>query len=472
MPGRPLRLSAPRQSSPRTWLVVATVVAGVSGVHILVLSLAGGLAGEQSRIQRFSATYDQEMHLAAQAMQLVPAPHLAQSAQAALGDWVAAPVRPFTHAGAKTPLPPKAKPGRGEHRHATHPKATHAQGAAASAASSATDVADLASGLPPGGSSELSSPEPKPAAMSSGPATVVASSPSQPASASDSASAAPPSQGTTAARPPAGGQAFEWPQATRVHYQVKAYYRGDAHGSASVEWIRREDHYQVHVDGELGPEFAPIFSWRLTSEGQLTDQGLAPARYESSNRLLGASSKPRLTTFGGQRITLPSGSEVEQLLLTQDPASFLIQLTYHYVLHPQDLSPGHQVEMSVVTLKRVEHMLFEVVGNEVLHTQAGNVPCVHVHPHQTITDGGGLPADIWFSPQLGYLPVRIYVKMGNVEADLLMDRLPQVAYDQGAVSPQGGATSSSSAVPGAPATAPPTGQAAVPVHAHPPRSPR
>ena len=130
---------------------------------------------------------------------------------------------------------------------------------------------------PPVAASAASEPETPPVvAAASSPdarAEVPAEAASSPASVPEAALAA--------AEPPAAAEPFVWPQATRVSYVMEGFYRGPLHGQSSVEWIRQDQRYQVHIDASVGPSFAPLGSWRLSSEGEIRPEGLHPRRYEN-----------------------------------------------------------------------------------------------------------------------------------------------------------------------------------------------
>ncbi len=112
----------------------------------------------------------------------------------------------------------------------------------------------------------------------SAPTTAPPSSDPDPAAAAPQA--APPDAAASAPLgPPAVATAFEWPPSTRLSYVLNGYYRGPVHGSAQVEWLRSGSRYQVHLDVTIGP----LLSRRMSSEGQLGEDGLRPERYEEVN---------------------------------------------------------------------------------------------------------------------------------------------------------------------------------------------
>lgn len=379
--------------------VVALLAALVVMAHILltgaVLQEMQGLKPSDASIKRMEATYVSEIRLS-QPPAAPPAPAM---------------VKATAPAAAQAAVAKKAKP--------KVPKVAKAASQPDEAASKPEAVADAASAA-----SAADAPK----------AADVAQAASAPASAaapgSAMAAASLPSVGASGAN---SGRAFVWPVATKVSYKLEGYFRGPISGQASVEWVRQDSRYQVHIDASVGPSFAPLGSWRLTSEGEIQPQGLHPRLYENVNRLLVKTSAPRLIKLDEDEVTHPDGKHYTRPVSVQDPASFMIQLAYQFTLNPDLLKPGNSFDMSVVTLRKLEQLTFEVVGEDTVRTPIGNVPVVHVRPRKTVIDGGALPADVWFAPGLQYLPVRIYIKMNDeIFMDMQMDRAPQQAPGEGA----------------------------------------
>ena len=52
-------------------------------------------------------------------------------------------------------------------------------------------------------------------------------------------------------------------------------YRGELHGDARVQWQRAGSTYQTRVDIDMG-----LASFVMTSQGEVTAQGLRPRAYE------------------------------------------------------------------------------------------------------------------------------------------------------------------------------------------------
>lgn len=294
---------------------------------------------------------------------------------------------------------------------------------------------------PPPAPTAKKKPKPRPVEAASAPQEV-ASAPleeekpevlAQAASQAEPAASTPPpiveaaSSAPAAPEPTATGPAFIWPKATRVTYTMEGNYRGPIYGQASVEWVRQEMRYQVRVEASVGPSFAPLGSWKLISEGDIKPEGLSPTRYQNADKLLFKSRAPRTIEFESEEVVLPSGTRVARLPGMQDPASQFIQLAYRFIMNPSLLKVGNTIEMPMVWLKKTETLAYDVIKEETLRTPMGELSTFHVKPRRLVAESGNtISAEIWFAPELQYLPVRILTRLDEQTfMDMQMDRAPQ-----------------------------------------------
>ena len=390
-----------------TFVRLLVLAALVASLHLWltdsVLDEMAGLQPDMPRIERMQAEYVSEVRLTSPPAAPVVAP----------------PAPPLT-----TPRPSRRK------KRALPPEA-------ASAASQA-EVAGLedASSAPPSANTDE---PPSTAQAASAPETkTAATAPSSPASTATATAPA-----TAPAAQPT--ERFVWPLATRVSYIMEGFYRGPVHGQSSVEWIRRDQRYQVHIDASVGPSFAPLGSWRLSSEGEIRPEGLHPQRYENVNRLLVRGARSKVIELGDEQVKLPDGKLQARTAGLQDPASFMIQVAFQFILDPNKARPGSSFEMTVLTLRKPEPLVFDVIEEVELDTPMGRIPTLHVRPRKAIVDDGALPANVWFAPGLQYLPVRIAMKMkDDVWLEMNLSKAPQQTPGQAAGS---AATASAASAP-------------------------
>ena len=332
------------------------------------------------------------------------------------------------------PSPPRRAPRVRTPRAASAPVAT-AEAKAASAAESARianelaaqeaaaaealRTADAAAPVEPASALTLA------AAASSPPATEAAASPSadpERVAGVRPASAPPPSPGA------ASGEPFEWPASTRVTYVLTGNYRGEVNGNAQVEWIRVGSRYQVNLDFIIGPEFAPIIARRMRSEGDLTADGLAPNQYDEDTQVMFRERRRVRVMFEPDAVVLANGDRRERLRGVQDTASQFVQLTYLFTTRPELLRVGGTVEVPLALPRNVDRWIYDVIAEVEIQTPFGPLAAFHLKPKRVRPMSRDLTAEIWFAPQLKYLPVRIRVEQDpQTFVDLVIARKPELA---------------------------------------------
>lgn len=225
---------------------------------------------------------------------------------------------------------------------------------------------------------------------------------------------------------------FEWPPSTRLSYTLVGDYRGPVHGSARVEWLRSGERYQVHLDVAVGPEFAPLMSRRMSSDGEITAQGLKPRRYEELTRVILGAARRHTIEFDAERIQSSRGGTFASLPGVQDTASQFVQLTWMFTMQPQLLSAGQTVEVPLALPRRVDRWVYDVVESQPLATPMGRIDAWYLRPRPQSKTASDLAVEIWFAPTLQYLPVRIRIRQDDATfVDLTLQRLPQQAASTG-----------------------------------------
>jgi hypothetical protein len=320
-------------------------------------------------------------------------------------------------APAPPPVAAKRAPSRAPRR--PHPAAS-APEAVVAAASAPEPVA--------------SAPEVAASAVEPGPALAASASASEPAVASaspvdDAASAAPTIAAASAASAPTNVATFQWPDATRVSYALTGNYRGEVSGSAQVEWIRVNERYQVNLDLVVGPDFAPIITRRMTSEGKLTPGGLVPERYDEDTQMVMRDRRRLSVVFEADAVVLANGERRERLAGVQDTASQFVQLTYMFSTQPELLRVGNIVAFPLALPRTMDNYAYEVVDDQRVITPFGPVAAFHLKPRpRTPKRPNQLSAELWIAPELRYLPVRIRIEQDAANfVDLVISRKPEIA---------------------------------------------
>jgi len=230
----------------------------------------------------------------------------------------------------------------------------------------------------------------------------------------------------SAASAASAAAAFEWPPSTRLSYKLHGNYRGEVVGGAQVEWVRVASRYQVHLDVWVGSQAAPLVGRRMSSDGELGDQGLTPRRYDEETRALFRELRRRTVVFDGDRVLLSNGKQLERLAGMQDAASQFVQLTWLFTTQPQLLQVGQRIELPLALPTNVDRWSYEVIEEVALPTPFGLVPTFHLRPRRELRPNRDLVADAWFAPTLQYLPVRLLIRQDEATyIDMMIDRLPQ-----------------------------------------------
>jgi hypothetical protein len=224
-----------------------------------------------------------------------------------------------------------------------------------------------------------------------------------------------------------GQSAFEWPASTRISYELTGNYRGEVRGNAQVEWIRADARYQVHMDLGIGPSFAPLITRRMTSDGDITANGLAPRRYDEETKVVMRNASRITLRFEPGTVVLANGDRVDSVPGVQDSASQAVQLVYVFSTRPEMLRPGGSVDIPLALKNRVGVWTYDVVDEELLHTSFGPLNSIHLAPRREGRKAGELSIEMWFAPQLLYLPVRIRIQQdAETYIDMLISKRPEV----------------------------------------------
>lgn len=222
--------------------------------------------------------------------------------------------------------------------------------------------------------------------------------------------------------------AFEWPPSTKLSYRLTGYYHGDVLGGAQVEWLRSGSRYQVHLDVYIGAQATPLVARRMSSDGELTEQGLVPRRYDEETTALLRQVRRRTIVFDGERVLLPNGKIGERVPGMQDAASQFVQLTWLFTLQPELLEAGRSIQVPLALPTNVDRWAYDAMGPVMLATPFGPLQAFHMKPRRELRPGRDLVVDIWFAPSLQYLPVRLLVRQDEqTYVDMQLDQLPQQA---------------------------------------------
>ncbi|MGZ5193908.1 MAG: DUF3108 domain-containing protein [Ramlibacter sp.] len=272
-----------------------------------------------------------------------------------------------------------------------------------------TAIAKPAPATPPATSASA----PKAPAEPASSALAQASAPAAPAAAD------PPPVPASAASAAAPPNYDSWPADTRLNYRLGGVFRsGELHGNARVQWLRQGDRYESRIDIDV----TLLVSLVLTSQGDVTPQGLSPRAYEELRR--GGARNVRLEA---DAVVLNDGRRVPRPERAQDSASQFVELSHRFATGEDKLAVGGSVSLWMARPGGVDQWTYDIVDRETLQLpQLGAVEAFHLKPRQLLNPRGNITAEIWFAPSLQYLPVRIKVSLGEATyVDLLVDTIQQ-----------------------------------------------
>jgi hypothetical protein len=212
-----------------------------------------------------------------------------------------------------------------------------------------------------------------------------------------------------------------------LSYDLTGNVRGEVHGSAQVEWVRVGTRYQVHLDVIVGLPVAPLFARRMSSDGDLTEAGLVPRRYDEETQALFRGARRATLLLEPDAVVLPSGERRPRPPEVQDSASQFVQLAWMFTLRPELLRQGNTIAIPLALPRRVSTWVYEVIGEGVVDTPFGAVPAHHLKPRR-VERSTDLSAEVWIAPTLRYLPVRIRIRQDeSTYIDLMIARRPEIA---------------------------------------------
>ena len=178
----------------------------------------------------------------------------------------------------------------------------------------------------------------------------------------------------------------------------------------------------------VGLPIAPLITRRMSSEGDITADGLAPQRYDEDTKMMFRDRRRLTMRFEPGAVVMANGQRQETLPGVQDTASQFVQLSYLFSVKPELLAVGGAVEVPLALARKVDRWTYDVTAQEPLSTPFGAVDTFHLKPRRAAPTGNELTAEIWIAPSLQYLPARIRIRQdADTYIDLLIERKPQLA---------------------------------------------
>ncbi len=185
-----------------------------------------------------------------------------------------------------------------------------------------------------------------------------------------------------------------------------------------MQWQRQQANYQARIEIEV----SPFVSLAMTSQGEVTAQGLSPRAYEEQRR-----SGVRSVRLADDAVVLGDGRRLPRPDRVQDTASQFVELSHRFASGQERLEVGRSVDVWLARPGGVDLWTYDIVERQVLRSQElGAIESFHLKPRAIANPRGNIAAEMWFAPSLQYLPVRIRVNMGpDTYVDLMVEKIEQ-----------------------------------------------
>jgi Protein of unknown function (DUF3108) len=192
-------------------------------------------------------------------------------------------------------------------------------------------------------------------------------------------------------------------------------------GSGVMSWNIDGSSYNLSLEASA----LLIFTQTERSEGKLSPQGLAPERYSSTRTGRSEQATHFLPEQG--KIKFSNNKPDEVLLVgAQDRLSALIQLAGIIGGDIERYKIVNRISMQVAGLDSAEIWEFNLQGISDINVPAANMQALKLS--RTPRNEYDQRLEIWLSPQLGYLPIRIRQSSATAPdqdfTDLVLRKLP------------------------------------------------
>lgn len=206
-----------------------------------------------------------------------------------------------------------------------------------------------------------------------------------------------------AADRPAAKQKLSIPPSASLSYSIKAQQKGlTLSGEASVHWTYVGNRFSVTSTARSGL-FGKILE--STSEGNIDEHGLAPARFTQKRFRKGSTT----TSFDRAARTIRFSRPVPAYPLKggeQDHSSVIWQLISMARATPARFKPNSEWQFLVAGDHDVDPWTFKVANQERIRTPYGEINTVHL-VRSPSPDSGKQQLDIWLAPSMEWYPVRL-----------------------------------------------------------------
>ena len=198
--------------------------------------------------------------------------------------------------------------------------------------------------------------------------------------------------------------AYKFNPYAQLDYQLRGQSLGlNYNAQAQITWRATGQNYHAKFDIKM-----PLFLGTRTqlSEGQLSDQGLKPLVFTDRHR---KSQTVVIDQEGGQIRLADASSTIPLEKLHQDALSVIFQLSGLLAGLGEPYSFSTTLKLPVLMAQTNEQWTFRLDALENLKLPMGELAALKV-PRLPRSPSDKQKLSVWFSPSLGFLPVRILIE--------------------------------------------------------------
>mgnify|MGYP000092978181 CR=1 FL=1 len=198
---------------------------------------------------------------------------------------------------------------------------------------------------------------------------------------------------------------FAFPPTTRLKYDVKGEIKGfPYHVNGDLQWSQDGKTYNARME----ISHFLLGSRVQTSTGHLGAHGLEPTRFGDKVR----SEVAAHFDYDKNKVTFSANTpDVPMLPGAQDQLSVMLQIAAMLAAEPKLFTPASTLSFQAIGPRSAEAWVFNIGQTEKLVLPGGELSALRLWRDPV---GEHDPrAEIWFAPDLGYLPVRIRLSQAN-----------------------------------------------------------
>ncbi len=198
---------------------------------------------------------------------------------------------------------------------------------------------------------------------------------------------------------------LQLPKAVRLNYDIMGQSRGLSYRASGVlDWQHDDKRY----DARMVASVFLLGSRSLSSQGEVTADGLAPTRFADKSR---SEQAAHFQPDKGKITFSANTPDAPWQRGAQDRLSVFFQLAGMLAGQPERLPPGTHIPVYTAGARSADIWTFVVDGSDQLKLPAGDIAAIKL-TRQSRADYDQT-VELWFAPALSYWPVRIKVTQRN-----------------------------------------------------------